>query len=521
VLSLFVYTINCFYLLTFNEDLGKARLINDYAFITFILLGQDISLIHNFIFFITPLVNSSNHSGKQSNLFFFFVVFAASLMVITFFYGDINELGDLIIPIGGVYVISVITSSRKGSEDKLGTQFSQIENNLNKLLYFPKSYQIYSEILDEIHKLKYFNLDFSFYEGIACFSLKKIGSVHLVNSSSFIYEYDKIEKNNLNELNLDTEKTEYLEDFSVTFNDVKYPNSLVIKVKSKKVYLFILKNKAKDVSIQNLYIFNLLKPIFERLIRIIEFEQSFNRQKRKNIVDIKSKFLYIRNAETVMHFIKNKLSPLYNLLAVWDDLLNEKKILSYDKGLHDYVSRENVKSHNSVKKIINQANLILDKNKNPFNFSQLNPYKIDKVITVVSNLAEEFLQDDYNVDFNLDFMKIDTYQLKFNEEGFYVLITDWFANMKKYGTNNQVYYNEEKDDFLLIFVNTFDEKEASDVTKLVREFNNNKRNEIIRRKSHGLFQIKTSLEQMGLVGEMMLSPKKELHFEIKFKKYEC
>lgn len=519
LLCLLIYVVNYIFLLFNGDEQGKLRLVNDYSLITFILLGQDIYLISNFIFFAIPLVNSSNHSERKNNLFFFLFVTTVSLIFISFFNTFFDKITLLLFPLGMIYLISIITSARKRSERKLVNQFNKIENSLNKILTFPKSYMLYTEILEEIKKLKFFNLNFNIYKDIACFNIKEIGSVHLVNSSLFIYEYGTIKKERLKDFDLDSEKTEYIEAFSVKFNDIEYTNSLVIKVKSKKIYLFILTNKEENTSVQNLYVFNVLKPIFERLARVIEFELNFNYEKRKNLVDIKSKFLYIRNAETAMHFIKNKLSPLANLIEVFGDLLEKNVLFPNDPALHRFVKTENDKSKNSVSKIIGQADLILDKSENPFNFSQLHLYEIHKVVTVTKELADEFLLTNYNITFNLDYLSIDRYELKYNPEGFYLLITDWFANMKKYGTNHEVYFSENSDYFLLIFANEFDETQIIKVGTLVREFNDNKRNEIIRRKSHGLFQIKTSLEQMELIGKMSIISKNELSFEIKFKKH--
>ena len=359
--------------------------------------------------------------------------------------------------------------------------------------------------------------DFNNYKAIICVELKENFKTKVINASELIYDFDIIGE--LPEINLDDKISYSLEGIKVRFNKKDYPFSLGIKPNINKNLLFVLPSTEEPESfLQYEYLYGILSPVLERFSRVIEFEQIYKNSRRRNLREIKDKLFYIRKAEKAMHFIKNKLSPMDNLIAVLKEQHIEKENVVYeDEYIKDFILKELKKSDTNLEKIINTATVILNKENNPFTFSKLKRIRAVDIFWVIDSLSDDFFNGTCSIIFNWDIDNIFSNKLEYNKEGLYILLTDWFSNMSKYGTDYLIEFSEDQNVYKIIFSNLYDEESKDQVLKIESDFNLNDRKEIIRRRSHGIYQIKSTMEEMNLNGRIRVDDNK-IYFTIEFKK---
>lgn len=517
-----LYFVVFFYYIIADDNFSpQIRLVNDYALITLVLFGKSIVDINSFVLFILPLINTANYTGKKSNLAFVYAVIIISLMIVSFgceYY--FTEL-EKILPIIALLAITTFVIRRKRAELVANEQFSSIEDSLNNLTTFPNSYELYAPLLEGIHKLQYFNCDFETYKAIACFGISKRKGAYLINSSDFIYDFEITDNKKWDRFIKPNNDFDFIQ-LKIKINGKEYNKSLVIKVNAENKMLFVFfNNQPKPPVFKNIHLYEVLKPTLERLAKIIEFEQLYKRHTKNNLRTIKNKFFYVRNAEKAMHFIRNKLSPLDNVLEILNRELNDKEaVLFSDSKIESLIKDELEKSTKNLKKIVQRAGTILKKTNNPFNVADLNTFNPTTIFALISELIwDNSALENSKTSFQWDTKKLNKYNVKYNEEGLYFLLTDWISNMEKHGKNHEILYQEEDQSYILVFSNTYIPDFKDEIQKAVNDFNTNDRIEILRRKSHGIYQIKTSIEEMQLSSFMELDNER-IYFTLKFKKHE-
>ena len=89
-----------------------------------------------------------------------------------------------------------------------------------------------------------------------------------------------------------------------------------------------------------------------------------------------------------------------------------------------------------------------------------------------------------------------------NEEGFEMFLSDWLNNIYKYKIN-RVYFDFIFNEELLTINFKNDHKLTNvDINKMITDLTSNDRNEIMKRTTHGLFLIKSTLEEMNIKFEV-------------------
>ena len=219
-----------------------------------------------------------------------------------------------------------------------------------------------------------------------------------------------------------------------------------------------------------------------------------------------------------MHFIKNKLSPLNNLIAVLQEQHIEKENVAYeDDSIKTFILKELKKSDKNLDKIIKTASVILNKENNPFTFSNLKDIKPVDIFWVIENLSDDFFNGECTLSFTWEIETLFKERVQYNKEGLYILLTDWFSNMKKYGNGYHISFKEDNENYIVVFSNTYKDEHKEKVLKIESDFNLDDRKEIVRRRSHGIYQIKSTMEEMNLNGKIATN-KNRIYFTLEFKK---
>ncbi|GHA25543.1 hypothetical protein GCM10007103_03470 [Salinimicrobium marinum] len=242
------------------------------------------------------------------------------------------------------------------------------------------------------------------------------------------------------------------------------------------------------------------------------FEQKKNELSHLN--QLQEKINYVTNSVNSMHFIRNKLGPLKNYLAMVEDY--EKADRDKRKRIEPYLKKERTKISSSITSILQRAEYILKKSNNPFNVYKVEKQEITNLFTLLRSVWS-YMFDTQTLEVNWDKNNLGKFLVQYNDAGLELVLSNWISNMlKNHSGKYGVVLGEEKNFYSLDFYNSTKQNISS---KFIEDFNNSNREMISRRETHGLIEIKDFISQMDL-DSIMYKDGDNVHFVIMFKKYE-
>ena len=262
----------------------------------------------------------------------------------------------------------------------------------------------------------------------------------------------------------------------------------------------------------------LLLPAFNRIARYNDFEVNTNTMLNTQLREIRNKAAFVSNAERAMHFIKNRLGPISALIETMNLYYENGGYALFENDKLNGLLKKNVsKSNNMLTAVTNRTKIVLNKNNNPFNVTHLEKRTSYSLIRFVLVNIQELFSDDMQIDYSGEFLKkITNLKVKYNDEGMYFLLNDWFSNMIKYGSDYKAKMFIDDTYLVIQFSNTYKISQIDDVAKAVKDFNNSDRSEITRRKSHGIYHLRKCVDEMKLKGKLSLNDVKQISLTIKF-----
>lgn len=485
----FVYFI--VYLILIGFSYG--RLANDSIFIVLVLLGKSPYDIYNFIFIILPIINSINFSGKKKSILLY--VFTLIEFVIVYYsyshsiidFNRILKLFLLIVFLGIINWYSHLRAKVKIFREEL---FEVVDRFYLDKEQIKKPYKIYKKFIEVIHQ----NIKHDLIQDLYCFNIRAAASerVIIINGTSFVWTYQFTQKDFLTRLR--EKKTLFNE--PVTIDDTQIKKNLLIYINidsNEYAFLFSLK---KDIPIyyQLIGFFRTIEPPLSKMAQILLSERKIFEIKQEEIEKLSEKSQYVNRANNMMHFIRNRLSPFANLSKMLGNLssIPDDKVEDFKKLLFE----QNTRSQIELKNIIFRADDMLEKSKNPFFYKTLKEVSIEKTFTILKrSFSFYFPDEEIIVDIKPQSIRRN---VKLNEEGFEIFISDWLNNVKKYKKSIiKCNFTATEDKLFISFFNDhFLPKEEID--QLLNDLKSNDRNEIIKRTTHGVFIIKSILDDMNI-----------------------
>lgn len=359
-----------------------------------------------------------------------------------------------------------------------------------------KSYSIYKKALPVFNK-------FPISAGLkAIYCYRYIGGTYyIVNGSKFIYKSRIIDFERLTVLLKREEKL--IRDITV---DIDGKEILIKEVYPVKVggetYLFMLQFIDDEQGRINPENSKILYPrFFARMANVVDSER-----KRKAIEDdalrtMAVKIHYVDAATDTMHFIRNKLSPLSSYIKMrrdYDNADDDRKvrILPYLNNVYEKV----ILSYQMIKR---RADIMLEESDNPLIYTQTLPHGIQQLYAEIRNHWQSYGLDEQAVNTDL-FEKIEGQKsyIYYNTDGMFLVLDNWINNIKKHGLgDSKVTISENSSNYSIVFENRVDSKQNTEFVKL---FSSDNRNEIVKRKWHGLQAMKEILQQMDIQTVMTL-----------------
>jgi hypothetical protein len=492
-LAIIPYLFLYFKLLFKDGIYSKLRLLNDYAFIVFIIYNKGVQ-IDTVTFSLLPILNSPNHSGTKKSWILYALTFL-TIISLTAFSTKFNYFASIFI----IYLIGLLVDARFKYFQTMMELSTSVDSYLESFLNSRKGYKIYEGILGIINRQSIIPIYRPKFKGIVCFKVIN-NDLKLINSSYFIWNYqfeninlDELQSSSSSPLRINIKLNDEISNHQNLIVDCTYDNS-------RYLFVVLLDENSQKNDLFDPYYVKLLQTTFIRVARSINTEWIQELEHKKFLMSYREKYFYIQNAEKAMHFIKNKFSPLSNYIEMSEDFIENEMDST---GLEIYQD-ELTKAKRNFGEIIKRANSILKKSHKPFNAIELKPKGLKYIFSTVRSIWTDYFPNfTYSSTIELD--KEDNLSFQLNTDGFTILLVDWLNNMNKYSSGKEIVnFSETIEDISISFVNQIGQTHSSEVKKLVSDFNSSDRGEILKRKSHGVIIMQSLLEEMNFKGKMTL-----------------
>lgn len=511
-LSIYVYiTLFCLYFIYIILYLAKSHLnaitrtIVDLVFIAICIWGKPVDNICTIAMLFLPVANAINHTGRGKHSY----VYILGLIVIYLGMLLLGNYDDFIIQV----IYSLVAFSAFGAIQWL-TQRHWIQNNNEALLKDAiEDFYIHgikhSEIYERIGQI-FIAEKFQFLDMFCFISHDNFNSLFIVNGSRFVYNYsirlDEIQSQEIQNKSI-------CKDISLTIDGNSYSNNIAIVEPASSFkdnidntsYLFVLcfENNASSA-------FILLKTISRELRRFSQYlytERIMRLRKKENFEKIKDKGRFVDSAINTMHFIKNRLNSLQTLT----DVVNDMDSTNINEGYIEVAKEAAQRSNIDIESILQKAKYLLNKENNPFHYQPMETCKTRKMFATLRQVWENILSNSNITVSNIEQINDESYHIETNMEGVEILFSDIIGNMFKYQKNNSYCNCACDNEFLtIVFKNDFVDKET--VLSLVKTYNQKDKEEIIKRKTFGISNVKSFVSDMNII--LVSSIENELDTEL-------
>nr|WP_319397635.1 hypothetical protein [uncultured Carboxylicivirga sp.] len=484
------------------------RLINDYAFITFILIQSKNIDIFSFALLFAPILNTHNHSGERKSILLY-VFPLISLYVVT------SEFKTL-------YIIPFILFFFINSFDSLRSKYFRFQQRLNTVIdnffiddkLYTRPYKIYENVIPIFNESGILRREIS---KIVCLRVENDKFI-IVNGSYFVWNFEIKDKKSFFDV-IKEKRTIYNVKMEID-GDIINNNIVQVCPINSHLYCYILfSNDYKNLQHIPLSFFvpKLLSPFFHRLSKVFDADIKQKSNELKKLSELEDKINYVTNSVNSMHFIRNKLGPVKSYLAMVDDY-NRSSDETKRRKIEPYLQRERQKLSASISQILERADYILTKSNNPFNVYQTNTFGIQQLFSEIRRVWGYYFDfENFEINWltNKDRIK---YDVKYNIVGLELVLNNWISNMYKYNKGvSKIVFDEDEDNYSVIFINSFDSSNPNS-TKFIEDFESSQRVEIERRNSRGLLEVKDFISQMNISAKMTHTDG-DIYFKLQFKKY--
>lgn len=481
-----------------NIQFRKYSHILDFLLVLFILWDSSLDQYYLFAFLLFPLVSRGVYLDRFSHDKYFVIEYILLVVALDFtvaYYGILYYVHQAIAVL--MFSLLYVVSVQRMKYDERKIKMLDIADD-----YFieqNKSYEVYGKVID------YLSGQGVDVDSITCFECdENYWKIHLVNSSYLVSNYRlKIGDNDKGRLSrgIPVGNVDFILDNTPTSKNIVFPipqpNS-----SSRSLFLFVMVYQSKK-SLQNEID---LEPLFLRMASLISFERIMREKRDATIQDMILKSKFVNGATNIMHFLKNRLTPLQTLADLAKDEGGVKQLEGYDEVLLE-TARSAQKEINAI---LNKAEFLLNKQNNPFVFSK-EDCDAQVIFVTLSSIWDDLLstEDEMEVSINTE----EIYKYESNIEGLEILFSDIIGNMQKYSPTYRkcLFKQDENERLIIVFENDFSSKK--DVTLLINDINNPNKDAVIYRTSYGVTNMRAISDNLsiGLKAGFVTEDDKELY----------
>ena len=468
------------YLSFIGEKWKYVRLVLDMLMVLAVLYGK--APLDNvcLVYALFPLISSITHTGSHSK---YWPVLLLTFLVFFVIDGGIVMSHYIIAAL--IWAAGIQSWYNHRNNQFLSSITSHIDDYFADNDGSKKPHEIYKNIIEEINTY----LKNDYIKNIYSYTVKENNVLWLVNSSVFMWDrtlklkpalMDKLKERKYLSLKEEGEMFFYVEQRGVSY-----------------VYRCETAAPFERISYRKGFVVNyVLELTFAKISTLLASEYRISEARRKAFEETKGHIEYVTRALKVMHFVRNKLSPVNSVITFYNslDAMEESKAKKMESRIKQEVHQANV----DLAEIINMANYLLDKQNNPYGGADIENKNIKFLFVLLSEIVEQHLggtvsvsDDIKNVEQRKE-VKVSTTQLK-------LLFTDIVSNIERYRKSDYTVEMGMDDENLIVrFTNDIYPKQESECSTLAKDINNKNNEGIVMRKSHGVYNIKAAASVMGV-----------------------
>ncbi|GAA3557661.1 hypothetical protein [Snuella lapsa] len=457
---------------------GIFRYLLDISLITLFLYEKDLGNTLFFLPYILLLFNSINYSNSKSRTLVFILGIHLSILIVD---GFSLVFRHQLIPVI-FYVFMLIYYTRK--------IFNQFNSDLIKLIgdLFAQnisessSYKILHEVKKRISRSSigyFFKLD-------QIFLFRLINNrLVLIKGTQFIRELPDFSDEIIGKIKESKEKP--IKGASVIINTIEYSNIYWQRTDfENSTYVYLICLKPATFMLQENIIIG-LKPVFSQVSKVFHLMNSLDYIKKNSAKTIKEKVAYVLDAKNAMHFVKNKLTPITNILDLVDRYFKKPENLDERKEKYIKEKLKNNRGNVQIKEVISKAELMI---KGVDNLIAKDDVKVSERVIIDSVRRHWFYHFENLDDVRLNFNKESNFNISFNHELFDFVFTDIIENISKYSTGIKMveFIEDSPGTLTVLFKNEIKDynRKIQELQELVTQYNQPDNDEIYSRKTHGL-----------------------------------
>lgn len=447
----------------------------DYLLIAFALYGKDISCPINMILLILPMI------GGIYNIYWLRRVELCVLLTcgVAYIIGG-RQLFSQILGISVILGILVAISNFKEKWRVFSQRLMEkVDEYFTNRDITKKPYQVYDSIIKDLNKQIH---EKAFYN-ISAYVVKQ-DRTSLINSSE--YQHDKSLDSNIDVKTI-----------------IANADAKIYRIKDDKLLLiypilledrhYLITYETSDSPIMSVYLKaglkNILRGLSGRIANLLDFTFRMKMETGRVVQANRVHKEYIDKAISVMHFLRNSLSPFANLLEYEKLPVIQKRMLP--RGEIDKLIKA---AHQDYDQIINYANALLDRDKYPFTDPEIHPIDVADVISYLQVACEYTV--DCDIEYTIDDISDMGKTVVCNDDDLRVLFTDWLNNMKKYGENHEVMVNVTATEMSITFQNSVIRSNDRDIEDIVTLINNDEKNiSLNRKRTFGISNMKETTKK--------------------------
>ena len=470
------------------------RLLSDYLFILLILWNKPTNNILTLTLILLPIVNSVNHSTNENRSRFSFLLVLLSISLL-YVLNKFSFSFAYLVPILSFSLINSLIYFRTS----MIRQVTQLHNTIDQ--FYEENFSVFgiNNILKNITRIiskdKTLLQWFLKPELIVAFRLNE-KKLTLRSSSNFIISF---EFNDEVKFLHDIMTSGVCEDFEISVDGKKLYQTLAILITSGADfnYVYVITCKSKLFGV--LYTKHLLKPLFTKVSRVLEIEVELKMERSRYLDNIKSKMQFVSSTIQAVHFLNNKFTPITGYFSLC------KRLSTLEDGdtknqLQEIINQERIKADENLDLVLNKFNEIRDRSLNPYLVQGLHKFSLFKIFSIIRQAWEEngLDRNAFEIQWTPEvFKKV----IEINLDSFEYVLEEIIINIIKHSTCDYslrfLDYDGQPTAKFTNKIKSYKKNEAT-LKRNIKDFNNEKTGETIKRTSYGLSFIKQFLEQLKI-----------------------
>lgn len=459
------------------------RLLWDFVFINTVVHGKEIRDPMVFMLVVIPMINAINYTGRNAHIKLLSILTVGTLLL------NNHSLEPwIIIPIislGMMYFFAI----RRYEEWEIDKSLTKSVDSYFTDPSMLKPHQIFAHMINDLNSYFHFKEDAGIKQ-IRTYTLKG-NMLWLVNASDFLWERTL----DLGDGNISTLKEK--KELKIVGENIE-TYYFYIPVEGIEYIFTCVIYKTAEIRLKFYRFKDIMRMTFTKMSTLLCTEYRISERREKNFNEIKDNVLYVNQAVKTMHFIRNKLNPLSNLIAYHEE--EEKMSEDVLENIQKSFKREVRQASKDLSDILNFANYLLDKSKNPFHGTEVKEISLLKIYIVLSEIAERYMNSPIVVDDSVKLHVGGDFYISTNLVECKIMFTDWINNMSKYSEGDEkISLKIDNDSLIIHFENRCMMNEES-INLLIRDMNSKGKDAVLEGKDYGygIYIIKSIANEFGV-----------------------